>query len=49
MERKKKKMSRRRRAFLIAVGYLSLALDRLEGKPTAPPESLKRGRIRIVS
>ena len=44
----KKKMGRRRRTFLIAVGYLALALDRLEGKPAAPPRPVKRGRIKVV-
>jgi hypothetical protein len=48
MEKKTKQMDRRRRAFLIAVGYLSLALDRLEGKSTEPPKLTKRGRIKIV-
>jgi hypothetical protein len=48
MEKKRKKMGRRRRAFLIAVGYLALALDRLEGRPTAPPRPVKRGRIKVV-
>ena len=47
--KKKEKMSRRRRAFLIAVGYLALALDKLEGKPAVPQHPVKRGRIKIVS
>jgi hypothetical protein len=48
-KQKKEKMSKRRRAFLIAVGYMSLALDKLEGKSTQPPQPVKRGRIKIVS
>lgn len=48
-KKKKEKMSKRRRAFLVTVGYLALALDRLEGKPTAPPKPVKSGRIKIVS
>jgi hypothetical protein len=45
---KKKKMRKRRRLFLIVVGCLALALDRLEGKP-AEPQPVKRGRIKIVN
>lgn len=48
MEKKKEQMGRRRRAFLMAVGYLSLALDRLEGKSTEPPKRTRKGRIKIV-
>jgi hypothetical protein len=50
MEKKKKEeMSKRRRAFLMAVGYLSLTLDRLEGKPKTSTRPVKSGRIKIVS
>jgi hypothetical protein len=45
---RKKKMRKRRRLFLIVVGCLALALDRLEGKSTEPPP-IKRGRIKIVN
>ncbi len=48
-KQKKERMSIRRRAFLMAVGYMALALDRLEGKPTEPRQAVKRGRIKIVS
>jgi hypothetical protein len=41
------KMSLKRRLFLMAVGYLALALDKLEGKSIEPPK-VKRGRIKIV-
>ena len=36
-----------RRLFLICVGLLTLAVDKLEGKPTEPPPAKNR-RIRIV-
>ena len=50
MEKKRKeRMSGRRRAFLIAVGCLALALDKLEGKPAEPRRPVRRGRIKIVS
>lgn len=45
----KEKMSKRYRVFLLAVGYLALALDKLEGKPTEPRRPVKRGRIKLVS
>ena len=48
-KQKRERMSKRRRAFLIAVGYMVLALDKLEGKSTRPPQPVKRGRINIVS
>ena len=48
-KQKKERMSIRRRAFLMAVGYMALALDRLEGKSTEPRQAVKRGRIKIVS
>jgi hypothetical protein len=44
---KKERMSKRRRLFLIAVGYMALALDKLEGKETKP-RPVKSGRIDIV-
>lgn len=43
----KSKMSLKRRLFLMAVGYVALALDKLEGKSVEPPR-IKRGRIKIV-
>jgi len=46
---KKQDMSKRRKLFLIAVGCLALALDRLEGKPAEPHKPVKTGRIKIVS
>lgn len=49
MKKKKEKMGKRRRAFLMAVGYIALVLDRLEGKPTGPPKPVKSGRIKIVN
>jgi hypothetical protein len=49
MNKKERKLSRRRRAFLIAVGYLSLALDKLEGKSIKPARAPHRGRIKIVN
>jgi hypothetical protein len=48
-KQKKERMSIRRRAFLIAVGYMALTLDKLEGKSTEPRPAVKRGRIKIVS
>ena len=48
-KKKRERMGKRRRAFLIVVGYMSLALDKLEGKSTQPPQAVKRGRIKIVS
>lgn len=45
---KRKRMSKRRRLFLIAVGCMALALDKLEGKPTQPPRPVKSGRIKVV-
>jgi hypothetical protein len=48
VEEKKKRMSFKRRVFLMAVGYCSLALDKLEGKPTRPSKSATKGRIKIV-
>jgi hypothetical protein len=47
-EKRKKRMSLERRAMLIAVGYLALAFDKLEGKSTEPPKLARKGRIRIV-
>ena len=46
---KKKRISVRRRVLLMTVGYFSLALDKLEGKPTQPPKLPKPGKIKIVS
>jgi hypothetical protein len=48
MEKSKKKMSAKRRVLLMTVGYLSLALDKLEGKSTEPPKTSRTGRIKIV-
>jgi len=45
----KKRMSKRRRAFLIVVGCLALALDKQEGKTTEPPRPVRKGRIKIVN
>ncbi len=36
-----------RRVFLIAIGIMSLFLDKLEGKPI-DPQPVKPGRIEIV-
>jgi len=44
---KRERIGLRRRAFLICVGYLALALDWLEGKPIGPPPPKTR-RIEIV-
>ena len=46
---KKQDTSKRRKLFLITVGCLALALDRLEGKPAKPHKPVKTGRIKIVS
>jgi hypothetical protein len=48
-KKEEKQISKRRRAFLMAVGYMALALDRLEGKAHQPRRLVKSGRIRIVS
>jgi hypothetical protein len=48
-ETEREKLSKRRRAFLIAVGYAALALDKLEGKSTKQSVPATRGRIKIVS
>ncbi len=45
---RKKRPSRRRRLLLLTIGYISLALDRLEGK-SPPPAPRRTGRIKIVS
>ena len=47
-KRPKEKVSKHRRAFLLAVGYLTLTLDKLEGRPSEPPRPIKSGRIKIV-
>jgi hypothetical protein len=47
-EKQKKRMGLVRRAMLIAVGYLALMFDKLEGKSTEPPKLTRRGRIKIV-
>ena len=48
MERKEsKKPSKCRRVFLIAIGIIAIALDKLEGKP-AEPQPVTSGRIEIV-
>jgi hypothetical protein len=44
---KRERIGLRRRVFLICVGYLALALDWVEGKPTEPPPPKSR-RIEIV-
>jgi len=49
VEKKHKRMGTRRRILFMAVGYLALALDKLEGKPTEPPKLPKPGRIKIVN
>jgi hypothetical protein len=50
MDKKAEKtMSKRRRLFLVAVGYMALALDRLEGQAGQPRRPVKSGRIKIVS
>lgn len=48
MTGKKERIGLKRRALLMLVGYLSLALDRLEGKSTEPPKIKRRGKIDIV-
>jgi hypothetical protein len=45
---KEKTKSKPRRLFLMVVGYLSFALDKLEGKSTEPSDTTKTGRIEIV-
>jgi hypothetical protein len=47
MMEKRERIGPFRRVFLICVGFLTLALDRLEGKPTEPPPPKNR-RIKIV-
>jgi hypothetical protein len=44
---KKEKMSFRRRTFLIAIGFVALFLDKLEGRP-ADPQPVTTGRIEII-
>jgi hypothetical protein len=46
--RKREKRSPLQRAFLIAVGLVALALDKLEGKPTER-QPVRSGRIEIVN
>lgn len=46
---RKTRMSLKRRLLLMMVGYMALGLDKLEGKPTAPPPPVRKGRIKIVS
>jgi hypothetical protein len=48
MMTKEKKQSKPRRLLLMVVGYLSFALDKLEGKSTESPDTTKTGRIEIV-
>jgi hypothetical protein len=48
MSEKKERISLKRRALLMLVGYLSLAFDKLEGRSTKPPKIKRRGKIDIV-
>jgi len=46
---KKRRVSLKRRVLLLSVGYVSLALDKLEGKAAEPPPLPKPGKIKIIS